>query len=202
MVILAFATVYIVWGSTYFFIQKAVHGFPPFILGAIRFIIAGGLMLGWAAMQGEKLFDKTTLKQAAISGVLMLFIGNGAVIWVEQYMPSAMVAILISSSPIWFVVLDKPKWRENFTSRSILTGLVIGFAGVVLLFGEKINAALADTSTQLELGGDGVNRNWYHRLGGRIALFKISSFRWVCNSEYRLANVVRRHGIYAWRFFT
>ena len=156
MVILAFATVYIVWGSTYFFIQKAVHGFPPFILGAIRFIIAGGLMLGWAAMQGEKLFDKTTLKQAAISGVLMLFLGNGAVIWVEQYMPSAMVAILISSSPIWFVVLDKPKWRENFTSRSILTGLVIGFAGVVLLFGEKINAALADTSTQLELGGMGL----------------------------------------------
>ena len=153
MVILAFAIVYIVWGSTYFFIQKAVHGFPPFLLGAIRFLIAGILMLGWGFLRKEKIFVKENMKHAAIGGVLMLFIGNGAVIWVEQYMPSAVVAILVSSSPIWFVLLDKPKWRENLTSRGILTGLMIGFVGVVLLFGEKINQAFADGAGRLELGG-------------------------------------------------
>ena len=156
MVILAFATVYIVWGSTYFFIQKAVHGFPPFLLGAIRFLVAGLLMLAWGALQKEKLFVKENFKQAAISGVLMLFIGNGAVIWVEQFMPSAVVAILISSSPIWFVLLDKPKWRENLTSKGILGGLLIGLVGVVLLFGEKINHAFSDGSATLELGGMGL----------------------------------------------
>ena len=170
MVILAFATVYIVWGSTYFFIQKAVNGFPPFLLGAIRFIIAGLLLLGWSLIRGEKVFVKENLKHAAISGVLMLFVGNGAVIWVEQYMPSAMVAILISSSPIWFVVLDKPKWRENFTSRAILTGLAIGFAGVVLLFGEKIQGAFADGSGQLQLGG--------------MALIVIGTMAWAGGSLY------------------
>jgi drug/metabolite transporter (DMT)-like permease len=156
MVILAFATVYIVWGSTYFFIQKAVQGFPPFLLGAIRFLVAGLLMLGWSMLRGEEIFVKENMKHAAIGGILMLFIGNGAVIWVEQYMPSAVVAILVSSSPIWFVLLDKPKWRENLTSKGILTGLIIGFAGVVLLFGEKINQAFADGAGKLELGGMGI----------------------------------------------
>ncbi len=156
MVVLAFATVYIVWGSTYFFIQKAVHGFPPFLLGAIRFLVAGLLMLGWSMLRGEEIFVKENMKHAAIGGILMLFIGNGAVIWVEQYMPSAVVAILVSSSPIWFVLLDKPKWRENLTSKGILTGLIIGFAGVVLLFGEKINQAFADGAGKLELGGMGI----------------------------------------------
>lgn len=153
MVILAFATVYIVWGSTYFFIQKAVQGFPPFLLGAIRFLIAGLLLLGWSALRGEEIFVKENVKHAAVGGVLMLFIGNGAVIWVEQYMPSAMVAILISSSPIWFVLLDKPKWRENFTSKAIITGLIVGFIGVVLLFGEKISQAFADGTSQIQLAG-------------------------------------------------
>lgn len=55
MVVLAFATVYLVWGSTYFFIQKAVHGFPPFLLGATRFLIAGILMLAWSILRGEKI---------------------------------------------------------------------------------------------------------------------------------------------------
>src|SRR5215213_5608077 len=91
MVVIAFATVYIVWGSTYFFIQKAVHGFPPFLLGAIRFLIAGALLLGWSMISGEKIFIGQNIKHAAIGGLLMLFIGNGAVIWVEQYIPSAVV---------------------------------------------------------------------------------------------------------------
>jgi drug/metabolite transporter (DMT)-like permease len=156
MVIAAFATVYIVWGSTYFFIQKAVHGFPPFLLGAIRFLIAGMLMLAWGALRKDKIFVKENIKKAVISGVLMLFIGNGAVIWVEQFMPSAVVAILVSSSPIWFVLLDKPKWRENLTSKGILGGLLIGLIGVVLLFGEKIQQAFSDGSATLELGGMGL----------------------------------------------
>ncbi len=57
MVVIAFATVYIVWGSTYFFIQRALAGFPPFFLGAFRFITAGLLMLGWSVMRGENVFS-------------------------------------------------------------------------------------------------------------------------------------------------
>lgn len=136
-VILAFAIVYIVWGSTYFFIQKALAGFPPFILGASRFIVAGLLLLSWCSIRGEKIFDGKSIKHAAIGGILMLGIGNGLVIWSEQAIPSGLVAILVSSSAMWFVILDKPKWAENLRNKSTVSGLIIGFIGVVLLFAEQ-----------------------------------------------------------------
>jgi len=140
-VILAFLTVYIVWGSTYFFISRALHGFPPFILGAIRFIIAGLLMMFWAVRKKEKLLDRETIRLAAISGFLILFIGNGVVIVVEQFVGSAWVAIIIAAAPLWYVVYDRPHWRENFSSKSILTGLFLGSIGIFLLFLPNISSA-------------------------------------------------------------
>ncbi len=136
-VILAFLTVYIVWGSTYFFISRALHGFPPFLLGAIRFTIAGLLMMCWAVWKKENLLDLETIRLAAISGFLILFIGNGVVIFVEQYVGSAWVAIIISAAPIWYVVYDKPHWRENFASKSILTGLFLGLSRNILIVPAK-----------------------------------------------------------------
>lgn len=143
MVILAFAIVYIVWGSTYFFIQIAVKDFPPFLLGAFRFLLAGTLMIAWCLFKKETIFKWGNIKHAAISGILMLFCGNGIIIWVEQSMPSGMVAIMVSSAPLWFVLLDKPKWSDNFGSKSIIVGLLIGLAGVVLLFSEQLGEVLS-----------------------------------------------------------
>ena len=142
MVYLAFAIVYIVWGSTYFFIQKALVGFPPFILGAFRFSVAGILMLTWCKIKGEQIFNFKTMKIAAISGILMLGLGNGIVIWVEQFIPSGLVAIMVASAAIWFVVLDKSHWKENVSNKYIVSGLIIGFVGVVLLFGDQIVQAM------------------------------------------------------------
>jgi len=153
MVVVAFATVYIVWGSTYFFIQRAIVSFPPFLLGATRFLISGALVLGWTMLRGEKVFIKKDIIRAAVSGVLMLFVGTGAVIWVEQYMPSAMVAIMISSGPLWFILLDKPKWRQNFSSKATIGGLMLGFAGILLLFGENIVRAFSTSGNHPELAG-------------------------------------------------
>ena len=152
MVVVAFATVYIVWGSTYFFILKALQGFPPFLMGALRFLIAGGLMLAWCFIKGEKLFILKNMKHAAVSGLLMLFAGTGAVIWVEQYLPSALVAILISAAPIWFVIMDKPMWKENFTNKSTLAGMLMGFVGIVLLFKEKISDVFSSEDSAVQLG--------------------------------------------------
>ncbi len=143
MAVIAFAIVYIVWGSTYFFIQIAVKDFPPFILGALRFIIAGGMMAAWCVFKGENIFAAKGIKHAAISGILLLFCGNGIIIWVERSMPSGMVAIMVSSAPLWFVLLDKPKWSENLRSKSIIAGLLIGLAGVILLFSEQVSEAMS-----------------------------------------------------------
>jgi drug/metabolite transporter (DMT)-like permease len=169
-VVLAFLTVYIVWGSTYFFISRALQGFPPFLLGAIRFIIAGLLMMVWTIRKKDNLFDWASIKLAAISGFLVLFIGNGIVIFVEQYVGSAWVAIIISAAPLWYVVYDKPHWRENFSSKSILTGLFLGLIGIFLLF-------LPNLSTSYK-----TDRNPYERLA-LLALIA-GSMSWVIGSLF------------------
>lgn len=139
LVIIAFATVYIVWGSTYFFIRIGEQGgLPPFLLGAIRFTVAGLLLMTWCIIKGEKVFVWKDIINAAVTGIMLLFIGNGIVIWAEQTLPSAMVAILVSSAPIWFVLLDKPNWSINLKQKSTIIGLIIGFIGVIILFSEQI----------------------------------------------------------------
>lgn len=153
MVIVAFATVYIVWGSTYFFIAKAVLHFPPMILGALRFLAAGGILMGWCLIKKEPTGRWKQIKPAIITGLLLLLVGNGAVIWAEKWLPSSLVAILISSSPFWFVILDYPKWKVNLINRSIITGLIFGFIGVTLMFGEKVVAAITSTGYGHEITG-------------------------------------------------
>ena len=169
MVVIAFATVYIVWGSTYFFIQKAIADIPALMLGAIRFIVAGVILMGWATLKGEKIWNWQQVKAAAVSGLLMLFIGNGAVIWAEQTLPSSLVAVLVSSAPIWFVLLDKPKWKENFTSRATILGLIVGFIGVILLFSEQTTKALG-------------NGNGYQVIG--LSILIIGAMSWAGGSLY------------------
>lgn len=102
LVFISFATVYIVWGSTYFFILLALKGFPPMLLGAFRFLIAGAIMLVWSLLRGEKIWIPKDISRSAVSGTLLLFGGTGVVIWVEQVLPSALVAILVSAAPFWF----------------------------------------------------------------------------------------------------
>jgi drug/metabolite transporter (DMT)-like permease len=139
LVVLAFLIVYTVWGSTYFFISRALHGFPPFFLGTFRFIVAGLLLLGWCKLNGQAIFDKKNLFGAGVSGLLMLGVGNGIVIWVEQFMTSGLVAIMVSSAAIWFVILDKKLWKQNFSNKFTVAGLIIGFLGVILLFWEQLS---------------------------------------------------------------
>jgi len=135
LVVIAFAIVYIVWGSTYFFIQMAVHGFPPMLMGFVRFFTAGILLLTWCIIKGDKIWVKKDIKNSAVSGLLMLAIGNGIIIWVERFVPSSIAAIMVSSNPIWFVLLDRINWKVNFKSKATIAGIILGFAGVILLFG-------------------------------------------------------------------
>ncbi len=152
-VFVAFAMIYIVWGSTFFFIHKALAGFEPFLLGAVRFSTAGLLLLGWCAFKGYRIFDKSTIWHAGLMGLLLLFVDNGIIIWVEQFMPSGLVAIMSASAAIWFVVLDKPNWKTNFRNLPIVVGLFMGFFGVVMLFGDRIAQAFDASERQANIMG-------------------------------------------------
>lgn len=101
-------------------------------------------MLVWVKMKGEKLWDKSTIFHSALSGVLMLFVGTGAVIWAEQYLQSSFVAIFLASAPIWFLLFDKPLWKVNFSNKFTLIGVFAGLLGVIALFYEKLSGGSSD----------------------------------------------------------
>ncbi len=145
--------IYVVWGSTFFFIHKALAGFEPFLLGAVRFGTAGLLLLGWCAIKGYRIVDKSTIFHAGLMGLLLLFIDNGIIIWVEQFMPSGLVAIMSASAAIWFIVLDKPNWKTNFHNLPVVVGLFMGFFGVVMLFGDRIAQAFDASERQASIMG-------------------------------------------------
>lgn len=135
LVLLAFLAIYIVWGTTYLAIVYGLKGFPPFLLSALRYLIAGALLAGWCRIRGQKIPSFSVIKVCVISGVVMLIGGSGLVTWSEQYVGSGQAAIIIASEPFWFLLMDKKRWREYFTNWFIIIGLLIGFTGIVLFFG-------------------------------------------------------------------
>jgi drug/metabolite transporter (DMT)-like permease len=112
--------------------------------------------MGWCLLKSEGFGTWRQIKTAIITGLMLLLVGTGAVIWAEKWLPSSLVAVLISSSPFWFVIFDIPRWRENLTSRSVIAGLVFGFIGVILMFGEKVAVAITATGNRYEIIGLGI----------------------------------------------
>ncbi len=129
--------IYVVWGSTYYFIGVALKGLPPFLLGAFRFTAAGLILLVWCRIKGEPVFKKSLIKKSAVSGIVLLFIDMAVVMLAQQYVSSSLVAIIASSTAIWIMALDAPMWKRNFRSPAVITGIIIGFLGVMMLYIEQ-----------------------------------------------------------------
>ncbi len=133
--ILAFMAIYIIWGSTYLAILWAINDIPPMLMSGIRFIAAGLVLYGCCLWKKEKFPGFNSFIKNAVCGILMLFGGSVTVAWSEQYVPSSLAALIVTTEPFWFIVLDKTKWSFYFSNRLIIPGLLSGFAGVMLLLG-------------------------------------------------------------------
>jgi drug/metabolite transporter (DMT)-like permease len=129
---LALGTVYLVWGSTYLAIRVALESIPPFTMAAARFLTAGALLYTWARWRGAPRPQAIEWRSSLILGALLLLGGNGGVVWAEQKVDSGLAALLVSTEPLWIVLLvwlqmgHRPRWR-------VAGGMVLGFAGVALL---------------------------------------------------------------------
>ena len=130
--LLALAAVYLIWGSTYLGIRFALEGgFPPFLLGGIRFVIAGSLMFAFLRWRGVPVPTRPQWRNASIMGVLLLLFGNGMVNLAEQTVSSGLAAVAVASAPLWMGVFAA--MRGQHPSRVEWIGLGIGFLGVLWL---------------------------------------------------------------------
>jgi drug/metabolite transporter (DMT)-like permease len=134
---LALGSVYVIWGSTYLAIAVAIRTLPPFLMASVRFVFAGALLYAWAIRRGDRRGDRPTGRQwvaAFVVGGLLLVGGNGGVVWSEQYVPSSIVALIVATVPLWMALIDRLVNGQRLALQAV-TGLVIGFAGLVLLVG-------------------------------------------------------------------
>ncbi len=131
-VALALAALYLIWGSTYLAIRFALEGgFPPFLLGGVRFLIAGGLMYAVLRWRGMPAPTRPQWRNATVMGVLLLVLGNGMVNLAEQTVSSGMTAVAVASAPLWMGVFAA--MRGDRPTRMEWLGLGIGFLGVLWL---------------------------------------------------------------------
>lgn len=134
-IVIAYAIVYIVWGSTYLALRYVVTDFPPFSSAGIRFLLAGALLYGYARFRGAPNPTKRQWLFAAAIGACLLLGGNGGVMWAEQRIPSSIAALLVAVEPLWIVLLQWLGPSKTRPTVRMVIGLAVGLAGVVILVG-------------------------------------------------------------------
>jgi len=135
-VLLAFAAIYTIWGSTYLAIKVSIETVPPFLMGGGRFLIAGLLLYALARWRGAEPPTKAQWRSAALIGSLMFLGGNGALTWAELHVPSGLAALLLSIIPLWMVLLHHLELRRALGPQLVF-GLVLGLGGIALLVGPR-----------------------------------------------------------------
>ena len=148
-VLAAFAALYIIWGSTYLAIRYAVMTIPPFLMGGVRFLIAGSLLYAWTRSRGAPKPTGAEWRAALVTGVLLLVGGNGAVLWSEQHVASGLVALIVAIVPLWMVVLDWLRPGGQRPVPAVFVGLALGLVGLALLIGP--DAFASDGVRRLDL---------------------------------------------------
>jgi len=149
---IAFAAVCVFWGTTYLGIKVALETVPPFLLGGMRFTLAGSVLAIALKLMGRPWPHWRSAPTFLLIGFTMLGFGNGGVVWAEQFMASGLVAVLVASTPFWMVGIESLAGGERLTRRTI-TGLLIGFSGILLLVWNDLVAALSATTGWTWVGG-------------------------------------------------
>jgi drug/metabolite transporter (DMT)-like permease len=166
LVLLAFAAVYVVWGSTYLAIRIGIESFPPLILAGLRHITVGLFLFPILRRKTGIRPTAANWRAAIVTGALLLFIGNGGLSWAEQTVPSGIASLLVASVSLWLVIVDWLRPGGVKPVPRVVMGLLMGFAGLALLVGPA------------HLGGS-------ERIDPRgAAVLVFASLAWACGSLY------------------
>jgi drug/metabolite transporter (DMT)-like permease len=133
--ILGFAAIYLIWGSTYLGIRYAVETIPPFLMMGIRHLTAGLVVFAYARLRGEAAPPLRHWGWALGAGFLLFLGGHGILAWAEQKVPSGLAALLSATLPLWTVMLARVDGTERKFGLKAWAGILLGFGGVALLIG-------------------------------------------------------------------
>lgn len=131
--VLAFAAIYILWGSTYLAIRMAIDTIPPFLMAGTRFLAAGAALYAIAIPSGLPGPSTRHWRNAAIGAIPLFVIGNGGVTWAEQAVPSGAAALVIATLPAWLLLLDWGYGGRRGPRAAEVAGIGLGLAGVAIL---------------------------------------------------------------------
>jgi drug/metabolite transporter (DMT)-like permease len=166
LVLVAFAAVYVVWGSTYLAIRIGIESFPPLILAGLRHITVGLFLYPILRRKTGIRPTAANWRAAIVTGALLLFVGNGGVSWAERLVPSGITALLVATVSLWLVIVDWLRPGGAKPVPRVIMGLLMGFAGLTLLVGPA------------HLGGS----ERVNPLGATVLV--VASFAWACGSLY------------------
>lgn len=132
-ILIAFAAVYIIWGSTYLAIRIAIETLPPLLMVGSRFFIAGVILYAWARARGAAAPTAVHWRSTTVIGVLLLVLGTGVVVWAEERVASGIAALLVSVVPLWIVLLQWIRPGGKRPNAWVIGGVVLGLAGLWML---------------------------------------------------------------------
>jgi drug/metabolite transporter (DMT)-like permease len=133
--ILAFAAIYLIWGSTYLGIRVAVETMPPFLMAGTRFAVAGVLILTFLRLRGAPWPTAAQWREQTIIGIFLLLGGNAVVSWAEIKVPSGITCLILGASPLIMVALDWMRPHGKRPTVALIIGVIVGIAGIALLLG-------------------------------------------------------------------
>src|SRR5271154_3195156 len=145
--LLAFAIIYFVWGSTFLAIRVGVREVPPFLLAAMRFVIAGLVLYIWMLAHGERSPTPRQWRSASILAILIFALDYGLLFWAEQRVPSGLAAVMLATIPVFMALSEIILLRTQRLTVRLTLALLIGIAGVAVLVTRSLNLGGAPIDT-------------------------------------------------------
>src|ERR1700751_861738 len=138
-VLLAFAIIYFVWGSTFLAIRVGVREVPPFLLAGMRFLVAGIVLYGWMRARGTRSPSTREWRAATFLAVLIFVFDYGLLFWAERRVPSGIAAVMMATIPVFMAIAGIVFLRTQRLTLRLGLALLVGLAGVAVLVGHTMS---------------------------------------------------------------
>ena len=147
LTLLAFGIIYFVWGSTFLAIRVGVHEVPPFLLAAMRFLVAGLVLYGWMIARGERSPSRRQWMSATFLALLIFVFDYGLLFWAEQRVPSGVAAVMMATIPVFMALSEIIFLRTQRLTLRLALALLVGIGGVAVLMSHSLNLGTAPIDT-------------------------------------------------------